>query len=35
MKLRQFIERASFGRSLQEALQQLNEIQKFEEEMHS
>jgi hypothetical protein len=35
MKLRQFIERAAFGRSLQEALQQLNEIRKFEEEILS
>jgi hypothetical protein len=32
-KVRQFIERAAFGRSLQEALQQLNEIRKFEEEV--
>ena len=33
MQLRQFIERATFGRSLQNALQQLNEVRKFEEEV--
>jgi hypothetical protein len=35
MQLRQFIERATFGRSLQKALQQLNEVRKFEEEVLS
>ncbi len=35
MKLRQFIERATFGRSLQNALQQLNEVRKFEEEVQT
>ena len=33
MQLRQFIERAAFGRNLQNALQQLNEVRKFEEEV--
>ncbi|WP_353068570.1 hypothetical protein RBB75_15175 [Tunturibacter empetritectus] len=33
MELRQFVERATFGRSLQNALQQLNEVRKFEEEV--
>jgi hypothetical protein len=33
MQLRQFVERATFGRSLQNALQQLNEVRKFEEEV--
>jgi hypothetical protein len=33
MQLRQFIERATFGRSLQNALQQLNEVRNFEEEV--
>jgi hypothetical protein len=32
MRLRQFVERAAFGRSLQNALQQLNEVRRFEEE---
>lgn len=32
VRFRQFIERATFGRSLQNALQQLHEIRKFEEE---
>lgn len=31
-RLRHFIERATFGRGLQKALQQLNEVRKFEEE---
>ena len=31
-RLRQFTEHATFGRSLQNALQQLNEVRKFEEE---
>jgi hypothetical protein len=35
MQLRQFVERATFGRSLQNALQQLNEVRKFEEEVLS
>jgi hypothetical protein len=35
IQLRQFIERATFGRSLQKALQQLNEVRKFEEEVLS
>ena len=33
VRFRQFIERATFGRSLQNALQQLHEIRKFEEEV--
>jgi len=32
-QLRQLVERATFGRSLQNALQQLNEVRKFEEEV--
>ena len=32
MQLRQFVERATFGRSLQKAQQQLNEVRSFEEE---
>jgi hypothetical protein len=32
MQLRQFVERATFGGSLLKALQQLNEVRKFEEE---
>lgn len=35
MQLRQFIEHATFGRSLQKALQQLNEVRKFEEDVLS
>jgi len=35
MQLRQFVERATFGRSLQKAQQQLNEIRSFEEEILS
>jgi hypothetical protein len=33
MRLRQFVERATFGRSLQKALEQLNEVRRFEKEM--
>lgn len=33
VRLRQLIERATFGRSLQNALQQLKEVRKFEEEV--
>jgi len=32
VRLRQFVETATFGRSLQNALQQLNEVRRFEEE---
>ena len=35
MQLRQFVERATFGGSLQNALQQLDEVRKFEEEVLS
>ncbi|MGA2537622.1 MAG: hypothetical protein ABSF53_16510 [Terracidiphilus sp.] len=35
MQFRQFMERATFGRSLQNALQQLTEVRKFEEEILS
>jgi hypothetical protein len=35
MRFRQFMERATFGRSLQNALQQLTEVRKFEEEILS
>jgi len=35
MQLRQFVERATFGRGLQKALQQLTEVRKFEEEILS
>jgi hypothetical protein len=33
VRFRQLIERATFGGSLQKALQQLNEVRKFEEEV--
>jgi len=33
VRFRQLIERATFGRSLQNALQQLKEVRKFEEEV--
>ena len=35
MRLRQFMERATFGQSLQNAVQQLNEVRRFEEEILS
>jgi len=35
MPLRRFVERATFGRSLQNAIQQLNEVRRFEEEVLS
>jgi hypothetical protein len=33
IRFHQFVERATFGRSLQNALQQLNEVRRFEEEV--
>ena len=35
MRLRRFVECATFGRSLQNAIQQLNEVRRFEEEVLS